>query len=178
MPVRIVWLSGWAGAGKDTIAAILCKKYDYTRVAFADSLKDIVSAKYGFDRGLCDTPDGKNSVIPTLEKTVRQILIEDSAEAKKENINVFAEHVLAKIQASRQTLFVVSDWRFPHEYECISTALPNARHVRVRIIREGLQALVDSSEHQLDDYSFDTTILNSCLKELEKDVIKFLLSIK
>ena len=178
MPVRIVWLSGWAGAGKDTMAAILCKKYEYTRVAFADSLKDIVSAKYGFDRGLCDTPEGKNSVILTLEKTVRQILIEDSAETKKQNINIFAEHVLAKIQASQQKLFVISDWRFSHEYECISSALPEAQHLSVRITREGLHALNDPSEHQLDGWKFDVNITNNCLQKLEKDVIKFLADFK
>ena len=60
MTQQIIWISGYAGAGKDTMASILCKKYDFQRVAFADSLKDIVAAKYGFDRALCDSPVGKN----------------------------------------------------------------------------------------------------------------------
>jgi hypothetical protein len=176
MPLRIVWLSGWAGAGKDTMAAILCGKYGYTRVAFADSLKDYCAAKYSFDRGRCDTPDGKNSVVDSQQKTVRQILIEESAEAKKQNINVFASAALAKIGGKQ--LFVISDWRFPHEFDCISSALPLAQHIRVRITREGLVALKDPSEHALDDATFDTNIINTCLKRLEEDVIKFLADFK
>ena len=172
-----MWLSGWAGAGKDTMAAVLLKKYGYTRVAFADSLKDYCASKYGFERGLCDTPEGKNTVI--LDgKTVRQILIEDSAEAKKQNINVFASATLTAILASSKKLFVISDWRFPHEYDCISAALPEAHHIRVRITREGLLPLKDLSEHALDDAVFDANIMNSCLRKLEEDVIKFLNTLK
>ena len=105
--MRIVWLSGWAGAGKDTIAAILCKKYDYQRIAFADSLKDIVAKKYNFQRGLCDTPEGKASIVESVGKTVRELLIHDSAEAKKENINIFAENALEKILESFYLTYLV-----------------------------------------------------------------------
>jgi hypothetical protein len=174
MQQKIIWLSGWAGAGKDTIAAFLGKKHDYTRVAFADSLKDIVAETYGFERCLCDTPEGKNFIISSAALTVRQILIKESAAAKEKNINVYAEHVLAKIQASQQKLFVISDWRFPHEIDCIMNALPEAQHVRIRITRPGLQALADPSEHALDNFEFDTHIKNTTLDRLEKDVVKFL----
>jgi len=172
--MRIVWLSGWAGAGKDTIAAILCNKYGYTRVAFADSLKDIVADTHGFQRCLCDTPEGKNFIISSAALTVRQILIKESAAAKEKNINVYAEHVLAKIQASQQTLFVVSDWRFPHEIDFIKGALPATKHITLRITRPGLHALADPSEHALDDFEFDVNIENTTLKLLEADVIKIL----
>jgi hypothetical protein len=172
-----VWLSGWAGAGKDTIAAILCKKYGYTRIAFADSLKDYCASNFGFERGLCDTPEGKNTVI--LDgKTVREILIEESAEAKKQNINIYANAELAKIRDSSKKLFVISDWRYPHEFECLVEALPEATHICVRITREGLLPLKDPSEHALDNAVFDTNIMNSCLRKLEEDVINFLQSFK
>jgi hypothetical protein len=171
--MRIIWLSGWAGAGKDTIAAILCKKYDYKRIAFADSLKDIVAAKYNFSRSLCDTPEGKNSEIKSVGKTVRELLIRDSAEAKKVNVNVFAEHALEKILASKQKNFVISDWRFPHEIAFIMSQLLDADHIQVRINRPGLPALEDPSEHALDKWVFDTHITNNDLRNLEKDVVNF-----
>ena len=171
--MRIIWLSGWAGAGKDTIAAILCKKYDYKRIAFADSLKDIVAKKYNFQRGLCDTPEGKNSVVESAGKTVRELLIRDSAEAKEVNINVFAEHALEKILASKQKNFVISDWRFPHEIAFIMSQLLDADHIQVRINRPGLPALEDPSEHALDKWVFDTHITNNNLRNLEKDVVNF-----
>jgi dephospho-CoA kinase len=117
--MMVIWLSGYAGAGKDTMASILWKKYDLQRVAFADSLKDFVAVKYGLERSLCDTPEGKNSLDVRTGKTVRELLIADSAEAKKENINIFASYVLDKINTSKQRGFVISDWRYPHEYEYI-----------------------------------------------------------
>ena len=171
--MRIVWLSGWAGAGKDTIAGIF-KKYGYTRVAFADSLKDIVSETYGFERCLCDTPEGKNMIISSAALTVRQILIKESAAAKEKNINVYAEHVLAKIQTSQQDLFVISDWRFHHEIDCIKNALYNASHMCIRITRPDLQPLADPSEHALDTYIFDRYIENTTLDHLEDEVVKIL----
>jgi hypothetical protein len=174
MQQQIIWLSGWAGAGKDTTAAILCKKYGFVRVAFADSLKDIVSCTYGFERCLCDTPEGKNMIISSAALTIRQILIKESAAAKEKNINVYAEHVLEKILAFPQKSFVISDWRFPHEIDCIMNALPNAHHVRIRITRPGLNPLADSSEHALDTYIFDRYIENTTFDNLENEIIKIL----
>jgi len=176
--MRIVWLSGWAGAGKDTIAAILCKKYDYQRIAFADSLKDIVAKKYNFQRSLCDTPEGKASIVESVGKTVRELLIRDSAEAKKENINIFAEDALEKILESKQKAFVISDWRFPHEIAFIMSQLLEADHIQIRITRPDLLPLADPSEHALDNWNFDTQIINIKLSNLEKDVLNFLTSFK
>jgi len=174
----VIWLSGHAGAGKDTVAAILCKKYDLQRVAFADSLKDFVAVKYGIERGLFDTPEGKNSLVPAVGKTVRELLIADSAEAKKENINIFASFVLDKIKSSKQKGFVISDWRYPHEYEHIRDNMPDTKHVCIRITRPGLQSLADPSEHALDNWYFHTEIINNSLKLLEKDVVNFLTTFK
>jgi thymidylate kinase len=171
--MRIIWLSGWAGAGKDTIAAILCKKYDYQRIAFADSLKDIVAKKYKFSRSLCDTPEGKASTIESVGRTVREILIRDSAEAKEVNVNVFAEHALEKILASKQKKIVISDWRFPHEIAFIMSQLLDFDHIQIRITRPDLLALADPSEHALDDWVFDKQIINNDLRNLEKDVVNF-----
>ena len=176
--MRIVWLSGWAGAGKDTIAAILCKKYDYQRIAFADSLKDIVAKKYNFQRGLCDTPEGKASIVESVGKTVRELLIHDSAEAKKENINIFAENALDKILESKQKAFVISDWRFPHEIAFIMSQLLEFDHIQIRITRPDLLPLADPSEHALDNWNFDAHITNNHLRNLEKDVLNVLTSFK
>ena len=178
MTQQIIWISGYAGAGKDTMASILCKKYDFQRVAFADSLKDIVAGKYGFDRALCDSPEGKNSVVGSVGKTVRELLIKDSAEAKKANINIFASFVLDTIQATKQKRFVISDWRYPHEYNYLTYNLPDAEHICIRITRPGLHSLADPSEHALDDWKFETEIINNSLRLLEKDVTNFLTTYK
>lgn len=37
----IIGLSGYARAGKDTVADILCSRYGFTRVAFADKVREL-----------------------------------------------------------------------------------------------------------------------------------------
>lgn len=48
----IISLSGLSGAGKDTIADILVKKYSFKKVSYADPLKDACAAIFGWDRHL------------------------------------------------------------------------------------------------------------------------------
>ena len=170
--MKVLWLSGYAGSGKDTAAGILCRKHGYTRVAFADVLKDYVAAKYGFDRTLCDTGSGKETVIHQ-QKTVRELLIEESALAKETNLYIFAQHVLEKIVASQKNLIVISDWRYEHEYTYIKQNLDSKTvHKTIRITRPGLFSLKDPSEHALDTWEFDVRLENKDLRLLEELITK------
>lgn len=59
--MRIVGVGGNAGAGKDTLADVLVKKYGFTKLAFADSLKEMCSKvfelplNYFYDREIKDS---------------------------------------------------------------------------------------------------------------------------
>ena len=44
--MSIILLRGFSNSGKDFIGEILCNQYNYTRYAFADSLKNMVSKKF------------------------------------------------------------------------------------------------------------------------------------
>jgi hypothetical protein len=110
--------------------------------------------------------------------TVKPSVEINPAEAKKVNINVFAEHALEKMLASKQKRFVISDWRFPHEIAFIMSQLLDFDHIQVRINRPGLPALEDPSEHALDKWMFDVHITNNDLRNLEKDVVNFVTSFK
>jgi hypothetical protein len=46
----IIGVTGFIGSGKDTVADYLCTFHGYKRVSFASSLKDAVSAVFGWDR--------------------------------------------------------------------------------------------------------------------------------
>jgi hypothetical protein len=46
----ILGICGLQGAGKDTLADILCERYGYERVSFAGVLKDVCAALFGWDR--------------------------------------------------------------------------------------------------------------------------------
>jgi hypothetical protein len=47
---KIFALSGFAGAGKDTLGHVLVNRYGYKRMSFASSLKDCISSITGWDR--------------------------------------------------------------------------------------------------------------------------------
>ena len=64
--MNVVALSGWKGSGKDLVAEYLVEKYGFSRVAFADPLKDTVSAQFNIDRKSIDNRFIKESAILSL----------------------------------------------------------------------------------------------------------------
>lgn len=52
--MSIIGLVGFAGSGKGTVADILVEKHGYTKLAFADSVKDACSAIFGWERALLE----------------------------------------------------------------------------------------------------------------------------
>jgi hypothetical protein len=66
--ILVVALSGWKQSGKDTVANYLTKCHNFTRVAFADSLKDLVAQEYDIPRNYLDDP--KHKEMPLLKYAV------------------------------------------------------------------------------------------------------------
>lgn len=62
----IMSLSGFKNSGKDTVAKILVENYGFTRIAFADTLKDMASKMYNIPRSFFDDPDKKENPILSL----------------------------------------------------------------------------------------------------------------
>ena len=57
----ILGICGFAGAGKDTVGQRLVENYGYTSIAFADPLKDALTAIFGWDRAMLSgrTPESR-----------------------------------------------------------------------------------------------------------------------
>lgn len=70
----ILGLAGYAGAGKDTVADILVRKYGFHRVAFADSLKAIAKRLHYWSG---EKDDLGRRHLQTLGQTLREELRED-----------------------------------------------------------------------------------------------------
>lgn len=51
--MNIIALVGFKGSGKDTVANVLVE-HGYHRISFADSLKDVLSAMFGWDRAMLE----------------------------------------------------------------------------------------------------------------------------
>ena len=171
----IILLSGYAGSGKDS-AALAFKKYGFQVASVAENVK-LQSAKYhGFPYELTQTQEGKSTIVKSHKthenKTVREFLIEDSAQNKIiNNDSAFWIRLLVQ-QIKRDTpdFLVISDWRYKEEYDYLKFVFPEAEIIKVRIIRDSIIASSDKSEHELDNERFNFTIHNNTsLDDLSKE---------
>lgn len=64
--MKIIAISGWKRSGKDTAAEQLIKNHGFSRIGFADPLKDMVAKEYDIPREHCDAPEFKEKPILTL----------------------------------------------------------------------------------------------------------------
>ncbi len=152
-------LCGYSGSGKSYIADILEKK-GWFNIALADELKNEVSQDYSLDRKLFDTQEGKKMKY-TNGKTLRDILIQESKNRKKIDLNYFTKKVTERIQKdSGNKNVVISDMRFPHEYYFIKTKFPDSKIICARVRRDFYNAIDDYSEKALDNFLFDIIINN------------------
>lgn len=166
----IIGLSGYGGAGKDSVADVLVAERDFTKYAWADALRMAAAAlnpivafdeygavrynaaleRVGYNQAKFDYPE------------VRQVLQRMGTEVGRDLIgeNVWVDTTLRRIE--RDGLLdgnvVIPDTRFPNE----AAAIDERSGLLVRVTRTGVQAANDHpSETSLDDYDFDSHLTNS-----------------
>lgn len=167
----IVGLSGYAGAGKDTAALGLIYGLDYTRVSFADKIRESLLALNPWvpvDHPLL--PNGHDFMrvseflmlcdgdwtVAKRNDEVRDLLQRMGTDAGRKVLgdNVWVDAVMRDLPAGP---VVFTDCRFPNEAEAIKAA---GGHV-VRITRPGVDAVnAHVSETALDGYDFDAVLIN------------------
>lgn len=168
----IIGLTGYAQSGKDTVASILIKHYGFTRIAFADKIRDLL---YEMDPQIQVGYD-----ITTTIKT----LVDESGwdEAKQlpqvrqhlQNLGVGARKVFGNLfwveQAMRGIGYyenvVVTDVRFKNEADFIKKY---ERSQIWRIKRPEVTAVNNHiSETEMEDYKVDQILTNrGTIKDLE-----------
>lgn len=169
---RIIGLSGYAGAGKDTVANCL-GKWGYERIAFADMIKEVALA---IDPTIC-TPRMFLGLVPFLSHTSRLAdLVDDVGwERAKKNPDVrrflqrlgteggreilgegiWADAVFSSLDPEKR--YVITDVRFKNEAQ----AIMRADGAVVRVERAGVHAANNhKSETELDYWGFHYTIRN------------------
>lgn len=178
---KIIGMSGYAGSGKDTAAAELMfsADLDYTRVSFADKLREFALA---VDDEVVIRPgdphyevfaveDGRPAIV--LLSDVLATLAGDWTEAKLipairrrlqrigtdagRNVlgeNVWVDAVMADLPDGP---IVFTDTRFPNEAQAVT----DAGGYVVRVTRPGVDAVnAHVSETALDDWDFDAHLYN------------------
>ena len=140
----IVGVCGLIGSGKDTVADYLCTFHGFKRLSFAESLKDAVSAIFGWDRDLLEgstksSREWREQVdiwwserlnIPQL--TPRYVLQYWGTEVARNNFHndIWVASVENKLRNTKDNI-VITDCRFRNEV----SAIKNSNGIVIRVER-------------------------------------------
>lgn len=173
---QIIGLNGVARAGKDTVAQILHDLYGYNRVAFADRLRAVVHdsnarvdlAGESVDIGAFVDDVGWEQAKEHMDV---RALLQGVGVAAREHLytDVWVDAAFATAPAGP---IVISDMRFPNEYEKIRSL----GGVTWQIERPNTQpALNHISDTALRGFDFDAVIQNDgSIRDLADKVIALL----
>ena len=127
----IIGVCGFIGSGKDTIADYLVNIHEYRRESFANTLKDAVSAVFGWDRTMLEgrtkqAREWREQVDPWWSKrldraiTPRWILQYWGTEVCRKGFHddIWIASLENKLRSSEDDV-VISDCRFPNEIKAI-----------------------------------------------------------
>lgn len=150
----ILLLSGKAGSGKDMAGKIIVDTLpNWTRVAFADYLKDEVASLYGVPRDTLDCQEGKKK-INQYHITNRELLINHATRMRAQQATYWVDQVISKINGNT----VITDFRYPNEYNELKKRFANVKTMR---IHRKVATIDTDSEKMLDDFDFDFHIDNN-----------------
>ena len=174
----IIGLSGYAQSGKDTVAQILVEDYGYTRVAFADKLRELLFAMdppVGIDNhtvGLQNYVEVYGWDVAKQHPHVRSMLQNLGLGARQLFGPQFwiNEAMKSMLNDPRPDLkYVITDVRFINEADMVKAN--NGQVWRVK--RDSVRPVNGHvSESQMDDYQVDQILKNDGSIEELKELIK------
>lgn len=167
MAINLIGLSGYAGSGKDTAAAMLT---GYTVQKFARKLKRIAGLMLNVPESFFEDPANKAKYLPDWGMTVREFLQRLGTDAVRDTLHPDAWVVALFADFDPSDRWVVTDVRFPNEAQ----AIKDRGGVVVRIKR-GSPVNAHPSETALDDWPFDHVIDNTgTLDDLKNKLTEWL----
>jgi len=184
--MELIGLSGYARSGKDEAAKVLVEEFGFTRVAFADKLREFL---YALDPDVLCEYDGQGKPhlgVSTVRKIIDNVGWDGYKETQwKDPIRKLLQRL--GTEAGRQTLWdsiwidaaltgfddnakiVVTDCRFPNEAQ----AIKDRGGIVVRVSRKGVgPANAHASETSLDDWDFDYALHNDYSLEVYRDHVR------
>ena len=171
----IIGLTGYAQSGKDTVAKILVDQYGYTRIAFADKIRDFLYETNPMYDSIAGEPlfvkarvDRDGWEVAKQSPHIRRLLQNSGVAARKIFGEGFWVHEAMKsmLEDPRPDMnYVITDVRFFNEADMI-----RANNGQIwRIKRIGVDAVnAHVSESQMDDYPVDQIFTNNTsIEDLE-----------
>lgn len=158
----LIGLSGYAQSGKDSTGKVLVEHHGFTRVAFADALKDVL---YDLNPLVWDTDGSVADLADCVDfhgwewvksNTLARAYLQRLGVAVREHVSpdAWCNAVMNQVQPGEN--YVITDVRFPNE----ALAIWNAGGEVWRIVRDGQAPPMDHvSETALDGYDFEETLV-------------------
>lgn len=164
----IIGLTGYAQSGKDTVAKVLVEQHGFTRIAFADKIKDFLYETNPMFDSIAGEPmfvkarvdrDGWEEAKKSPH--IRRLLQNSGVAARKIFGDAFWVHEAMKTMLNdpRPDMnYVITDVRFLNEADMVK-----ANNGQVwRIKRIGIEAVNSHvSESQMDGYPVDQIFINN-----------------
>ena len=160
----IIGLSGYARSGKDTVAGMLMGIHGYRRIAFADTIRNLLFAMdplvmhEGVPFRLQDIVDSKGWEVAKTEYPEIRRLLQDLGVGGRGLLDDNIWITAALKDFNKEDKIVVADVRFKNEAVCIKEL--GGQVWRVNRINTG-PANEHISEVDMDDWEYDAVITNN-----------------
>ena len=167
----IIGLSGYAQSGKDTVAELLCLNYGYTRMSFAQPMRDAIYTLnpivFNLNSRVADLVDEYGWDVAKANPEVRRLLQVFGTDVGRKQFgdNFWVQQAFDKLEGTK---VVFSDVRFPNEANEIMQY-----GGQVWRINRHNHAPVNThkSEHAMDNFMFKHVLYNDgTLDDLSDEV--------
>ena len=167
----IIGLSGYAQSGKDSTAELLCLNYGYTRLAFADPMRQalmVINPRLDSITRVSDMVEDYGWDTAKRNPEVRRLLQVLGTDFGRKMLGDDVWINIALLGIKSEDKIVISDVRYPNEAEAIKKLGGSLW----RINRHNHSAVNGhTSEHAMDNYMFNHVIYNDgTLDDLSDEV--------
>lgn len=178
----IILLNGLSRSGKDTVARLLVEMHSMRHVKIADPLKQTVSAMFGIPM---DHLEDDRKDLPCVDypsvtpRDLMKFIGTDVGQLGLERVlpGVQRGFWIRRLIQSMEPLqhdYVVSDYRYPHEYEALRSAFSCVPIVRVRVVPQfDAFEMPKKLDHAEQILACDRIIYNKNMESLRETIRNF-----